>query len=370
MESRELGSRVSGVKREFKIRNIRRLAAVALVIGGLAAGAQTAQAAPPGKPHIIEPSVDGQVLSAADVHMEANGYSDPDGNPQGCSDWSIWTAPANPDDAERIWHADCAPTPGNVHIHLGDGDFIGSYTGHITLEDDTDYVLHVDFHDSTGAIGPEATRPFSTYPANPPGDPQHPWEVKQPDYVVQNVANDLQLPVDIAFVPHPGTDPGDPLLYVTELYGTIKVITRDGHESNYASGLLNFNRPATSRDRVSRALRASPSIRCPATSSRARCTRTRPPPITRSRTTGGPALPQHRRRADRRHAAEDPRSVPRSNRRVTPDLQPHDRTQRRQALRSRGRWVDQSRDGEGPQFLPRKDPASEPERDPGGRQPE
>jgi hypothetical protein len=36
-----------------------------------------------------------------------------------------------------------------------------------------------------------------------------------------------RLPTAIAFVPDPGTAPGDPLYYVTELRGTIKVVTND-----------------------------------------------------------------------------------------------------------------------------------------------
>jgi glucose/arabinose dehydrogenase len=68
-----------------------------------------------------------------------------------------------------------------------------------------------------------------------------PWAVKQPGYEVETVATGLQLPVSVALVPDPGSDPGDPFLYVTELYGTIKVVTRDGTVSDYATGLLNFN---------------------------------------------------------------------------------------------------------------------------------
>lgn len=67
-----------------------------------------------------------------------------------------------------------------------------------------------------------------------------PWEVLQPGYKVEVVASGFQLPVNIAFVPNPGPNPGDPYYYVTELYGTIKVVTRDGTVSDYASNLLNF----------------------------------------------------------------------------------------------------------------------------------
>ena len=63
----------------------------------------------------------------------------------------------------------------------------------------------------------------------------------QPGYVVEVVAGGFQLPVNVAFVPNPGPDPGDPSFYVTELYGTIKVVTNDGTVSDYATGLLNFN---------------------------------------------------------------------------------------------------------------------------------
>lgn len=68
-----------------------------------------------------------------------------------------------------------------------------------------------------------------------------PWTVHQPGYVVEPFATDFQLPVNIAFVPDPGDQPGDPFFYVAELYGIIKLVTRDGTVSDYATDLLNFN---------------------------------------------------------------------------------------------------------------------------------
>jgi len=68
-----------------------------------------------------------------------------------------------------------------------------------------------------------------------------PWTVRQPGYIVEVAAMGFQLPVNIAFVPDPGDLPDDPYYYVTELYGQIKVVTRDGSVSDYASGLLNFD---------------------------------------------------------------------------------------------------------------------------------
>ncbi|MEP6992930.1 MAG: PQQ-dependent sugar dehydrogenase [Acidobacteriota bacterium] len=68
-----------------------------------------------------------------------------------------------------------------------------------------------------------------------------PWAVLQPGYKIDRFATNFQLPVNVAFVPNPGTGPDDPFFYVTELYGTIQMVTRSGHVSEYATGLLNFN---------------------------------------------------------------------------------------------------------------------------------
>ena len=68
-----------------------------------------------------------------------------------------------------------------------------------------------------------------------------PFVALEPGFVVEAVAGGFQLPVNIAFVPDPGPAPDDPLFYVTELYGTIKVVTNNGTVSDYATNLLNFN---------------------------------------------------------------------------------------------------------------------------------
>jgi glucose/arabinose dehydrogenase len=68
-----------------------------------------------------------------------------------------------------------------------------------------------------------------------------PWDVRQPGFRVEVFAQGLQLPVNLAFVPNAGPAPGDPFLYVTELYGKIRVVSRDGTVGTYASNLLNFN---------------------------------------------------------------------------------------------------------------------------------
>lgn len=68
-----------------------------------------------------------------------------------------------------------------------------------------------------------------------------PYLAMEPGFVVEEVAGGFQLPTNIAFVPEPGLNPGDPLFYVTELYGTIKVVTNDFTVSTYATDLLNYD---------------------------------------------------------------------------------------------------------------------------------
>ena len=72
------------------------------------------------------------------------------------------------------------------------------------------------------------------------GNSSVPWQTFEPGFEVEVFAEDLMLPVNIVFVPNAGPNPDDPFLYVTELYGTIKVVTRDGTASDYATNLLDY----------------------------------------------------------------------------------------------------------------------------------
>ena len=68
-----------------------------------------------------------------------------------------------------------------------------------------------------------------------------PWTVFERGYRVEHVVSDLQLPVNLAFVPAPLPDADAPLFYVTELYGSIRAVLRDGTMRDYATHLLNFD---------------------------------------------------------------------------------------------------------------------------------
>jgi glucose/arabinose dehydrogenase len=90
---------------------------------------------------------------------------------------------------------------------------------------------------STFVIEPGQTSPTFTTIARAN---KTPWETAQ-DFKVSLFAEGFSLPVNIAFLPNPGPNPADPLFYVTELYGSIKVVRRNGQISDFATGLLNFD---------------------------------------------------------------------------------------------------------------------------------
>jgi len=66
------------------------------------------------------------------------------------------------------------------------------------------------------------------------------WEVPE-GFVVEKVVSDLFLPVNIAFVPNSQPSEDAPNYYITELYGKVKVVLRNGEVRVYADNLLNFS---------------------------------------------------------------------------------------------------------------------------------
>src|SRR5262249_42897479 len=57
-------------------------------------------------------------------------------------------------------------------------------------------------------------------------DWQSDWALAQ-GFTVRRDAEGFRFPTAIVFVPHPGSAPSDPLYFVTELQGTIKVVSND-----------------------------------------------------------------------------------------------------------------------------------------------
>ncbi len=188
------------------------------------------QACGPPLPVVTEPGIEGQIVSGADVHM-ATREPDDDASVR-CTDWEIWLE-APP---ELAWHARCAEGTGRWHVHLGDGMFVGAHTGRDSLLPDHGFALRVRQQSAFGA-GAWVERRFVTERQLVSAGTT--W-IAPPGFVVEEFAAGFQLPVNIAFSPTQG-GAGTPFFYVTELYGTIKVVTRDGEVRDYATGLLNFD---------------------------------------------------------------------------------------------------------------------------------
>ena len=205
----------------------------------------------PRTPLIVEPSVDGETLSGSDVHMATQPFSDPDaGQTHYATDWEIRRASND----ELVWRATgVRDAAGRVHIHLGDGQFVNSLAGKHELPPSTDFKVRVRHLDSSGASNRAsawAVRRFRTTSTITPLPNAPDWTADQPGFKVEKIPlkfpsgePGLRLVVNIAFVPENlrGHDPGDPLLYVTELYGKVRVVTNDFTVRTYASNLLNYN---------------------------------------------------------------------------------------------------------------------------------
>lgn len=110
------------------------------------------------------------------------------------------------------------------------------YMPAINLAPDTEAAFWVGEHGSTYVAGsgntPEFTNVARTVPV--------PWQALRGGYRVEVVAAGLSMPVNIAFAPNAGSQPGDPKFYVSELYGKIKVVTNVGTVGTYANNVINY----------------------------------------------------------------------------------------------------------------------------------
>ncbi|MEM9185336.1 MAG: PQQ-dependent sugar dehydrogenase [Planctomycetota bacterium] len=124
-------------------------------IVGVSGGANAA----PSTPIITEPAVDGQVVNPSDVHMEAVGYFDAEGDAHKSTDWEVWTAGGG---GELVWQTLGIQGVERLHTHLGDGIFAGALAGRSELDGNTDYELRTRYRDDTGSVSGYATRLFTT----------------------------------------------------------------------------------------------------------------------------------------------------------------------------------------------------------------
>ena len=135
----------------------------ALVPGAIALLTASLAGATPQPPVITEPSVDGEVISPFDVHMVAGPFVGDPGEIHVCSDWEIRAVAGD----VLVWSASCATGTSAVHIHLGDGTFVGPSAGHNELNANSQYELRVRFKGSDpppdGSYSDWSVRQFATY---------------------------------------------------------------------------------------------------------------------------------------------------------------------------------------------------------------
>jgi len=66
------------------------------------------------------------------------------------------------------------------------------------------------------------------------------WSVPE-GFALDIHADGFSLPTSLAMVPNPGPNPKDPLYFVTELFGKIKVVTRDGTVMTFAENFFTVH---------------------------------------------------------------------------------------------------------------------------------
>jgi glucose/arabinose dehydrogenase len=194
----------------------------------------------PAAPVIIEPFTEGQITGTFDINMQTDPlqYADTDGHAWQATDWVIREAAGG----TTVWQAPFKTSPPLTlyRVDFSDGTFVNSLAGRTELNYNTNYQLVVRYRDANNEVSASAVRGFRTASASQVVPGAGTWLVR-PGYVVEPVQTGLRLPVNIAFVPNPGPNAADPLYYVNELYGSIRVVRRDGTMQTFATDLLDYN---------------------------------------------------------------------------------------------------------------------------------
>src|SRR5262245_44294223 len=194
----------------------------------------------PATPVIIEPLVNGQITGTFDVNLQTDPdqYFDADGHAWQATEWRIRQVSSG----QIVWQTGFLSSPPLTlyRVDFSDGTFVGNLAGRTELNYNTNYQLVVRYRDSNSEVSADAVRNFTTADVTQPVPGAGTWLVRPGD-VMQPRQPALRLPVNVAFVPNAGPNPTDPLYYINELYGSIKVVRRDGTMQTFATGLLDYN---------------------------------------------------------------------------------------------------------------------------------
>jgi hypothetical protein len=196
----------------------------------------------PKAPVWLEPSMNAQDVDTFDFHIHAFEMED-DGDKHIASDFEVWDVAAN----QRVWAIDHTTNLVLLtHVHNADGVFEGNLAGKNMLKYDTQYKVRARYHSNStmNNVGPWSVwQSFKTKSKTNNTGTSTSWTARE-GYSVKLVASGINMPVNLAMAPNKYSHLPEgqrPLLYVTQLYGTVGVIRRDGTYKSYATGLLNYD---------------------------------------------------------------------------------------------------------------------------------
>lgn len=187
------------------------------------------------KPIWLEPEL-GIDINTFDFHIQV--YPPEDGYTHIATDYEMYDAITN----ERVWSA----LRSNIltHIHNADGVFEGNLANNNrNLKNDHDYKLRARFYTSNNEVTQWSDwRNFHTKQQQTVETNNFIWDARD-GYTVDLVASNINTPVNVVMAPNIYTHLPEgrrPLLYVTQLYGQIGMIRKDGSYALYADNLLNY----------------------------------------------------------------------------------------------------------------------------------
>ncbi len=191
----------------------------------------------------LEPPLNAMNIDTVDFHIQAFEMEDADGDNHVASDFEVWDDAAN----QRVWAIDHTTNPSLLtHVHNGDGVFQGNLAGKHALAHSTLYRLRARYYDdgASNNVGAWSEWRYFTTKAlsnNTGGDVL--WTARD-GYTVELVAANINTPVNIAPAPdiyNHLPEGQQPHMYVTQLYGQVGVLKKDGSYSVYADDLLNYD---------------------------------------------------------------------------------------------------------------------------------
>jgi len=194
---------------------------------------------PPEAPVWLEPGLNNTNVDTFDFHINVFPMIDADGDINIATDFEMWDVLLN----ERVWSS--LYTNILTHIHNADGVFENNLSGSDRLLYDREYKLRARFYTDSTTNNVSAWsewRHFRTKEQLTFDNSPFLWTAR-PGYTVELVASDISVPVNLAMAPNLYghlPEAQQPLLYVTQLYGQVGVILKDGTYQEYATGLLNY----------------------------------------------------------------------------------------------------------------------------------